>query len=148
MNNVLLVTRPNHDETTNYLSYWAKKIIVEAEKKNFRVLDLEGKKANPKDFSGRVNKINPEIVFLNGHGSPDVISGHDNIPLISVNDNESLLRNCITYALACSAAKKVGKSIVKAGSNSFIGYSEDFIFLHQVDKTTRPLEDKTAALFF
>jgi hypothetical protein len=51
MNNVLLATRPNHDEATNYLHYWAKKIIVEAEKKNFIVIDLGGKKANLKDFS-------------------------------------------------------------------------------------------------
>lgn len=40
MKKVLLVTRPNYDDATSYLFYYAKKIIDCAREKNTRVLDL------------------------------------------------------------------------------------------------------------
>lgn len=147
MSNTLLVTRPRHDETTNYLYYFAKEIIREAEKKNFKIIDLEGPKANAHDFSGRINKTNPNLIFLNGHGNYATITGHDNEPLLSLNHNESLLSDKITYALSCSSAKELGNSAVANGAKCFIGYDEDFVFLHEVDKVTKPLEDETASLF-
>jgi len=143
----ILVTRPRHDETTNYLYYWAKLVIEEAEKRNFKVLDLDEQKANLKDFSGRIKKVNPDLIFLNGHGSPTAIAGHNDEILVSVDKNESLLNDKITYALSCSSAKKLGQSSVKKGAKSFIGYKEDFIFMHEKDKSTRPTEDETAKLF-
>lgn len=143
----ILITRPRYDEPTNYLYYWAGLIIKEAQKKNYRVLDLDGQKANLKDFSGRIKKTQPELVVLNGHGSVDTIAGHDGQVLLSVDKNESLLSNKISYALACSSAKKLGKCLIEKGAKSFIGYEEDFIFLHEKDKLSRPINDKTAGLF-
>jgi hypothetical protein len=147
MSNTLLVTRPRHDETTNYLFYFAKEVIKKAEKKKFKIIDLEGPKANARDFSGRIKKTNPNVIFLNGHGNYAIVSGHNNEPLVCLNKNESLLSNKITYALSCSSAKELGKSAVTHGAKCFIGYDEDFVFLHEINKTTKPLEDKTAALF-
>ena len=57
MNKILLITRPQHDETTNYLYFWAESVIEEAKKRNFEVLDLKGRKANAKDFVGRMKKV-------------------------------------------------------------------------------------------
>lgn len=147
MNDVLLITRPRHDETTNYLYYWAEQVIKEAKKKNFNVIDLKEVKANSKDFSGRMKKIKPDLVFLNGHGSPDDVTGHNNEVLVSINKNEDLLKDKIVYALSCSSAKNLGKSSVAKGAKCFIGYEEDFVFLHEKDKTTMPDKDKTAELF-
>lgn len=147
MSNVLLVTRPRHDETTNYLFHFAKQVIEEAEKRSFYIIDLKGEKANFKDFSERIRKIEPNIVFLNGHGNYATVMGHDNEPLVCLDKNELLLSKKITYALACSSAKELGKSAVAKGAKSFIGYTEDFIFLHEKDKSTKPLEDNTACLF-
>jgi len=48
MSKSLLVTRPNHDETTNYLYYWSTLVIKEARKRNFSVYNLAGNKANKK----------------------------------------------------------------------------------------------------
>ena len=38
----LLITRPDHDCTTNYLSKWSKEIIKEGEDKGITVIDLDG----------------------------------------------------------------------------------------------------------
>lgn len=147
MNDTILITRPRHDETTNYLYYWAELVIREAEKRNFRIIDLKEERANLSDFSGRMKKVKPELVFFNGHGSPDVITGHNNEVLVDVNKNEIILKNKIVYALSCSSAKNLGKSSIATGAKSFIGYNEDFVFMHEKDYATRPIEDKTAGLF-
>jgi len=41
MNRILLITRPDHDVTTRYLSAWSKEIIELADKKNIQVMDLK-----------------------------------------------------------------------------------------------------------
>jgi len=148
MNKILLITRPQHDETTNYLYFWAESVIEEAKKRNFEVLDLKGRKANAKDFVGRMKKVKPSLLFLNGHGDYDSIAGHNNEILLSLDRNENLLKDKIIYALSCSSAKNLGKSAVKNGARSFIGYKEDFVFMSEENKSTRPAEDETAKLFF
>lgn len=60
---MLLVTRPNHDNPTNYLYYWSKQVIDEANKKKINVLDLAAKKSNRKDFLSYINKHNPKFYF-------------------------------------------------------------------------------------
>lgn len=147
MSKSLLITRPRYDEATNYLYYWAEKVIGEAQKKNLTVLDLCDEKANIKDFTGRVEKLNPDLMFLNGHGDPNRITGQNYEVLVEKDKNETLLSHKITYALSCSAAKNLGQSAVKKGAKAFIGYKEDFIFTYEKDKTTKPIEDKTAKLF-
>lgn len=147
MNKMMLVTRPRHDETTNYLYYWAKYVIAEAENHGVEVIDLEGKKANYKDFSGRIKKLKPDFLFLNGHGNPNVVTGHNNETLLEAGQNETLTNNKIVYALSCSSAQVLGQKLVDNGTKSFIGYEEDFIFMYDKEKITRPIDDKTAELF-
>jgi len=148
MSKTLLVTRPQHDETTNYLCFWAEPVIEEARKRNFKVLDLKGAKANAEDFSGRMKKIKPSLLFLNGHGNSDSITGHEDEELVSTNKNKGLLMDKIIYALSCSSAKNLGKFAVKNGTKSFVGYKEDFVFMSEENKSTRPIKDETAKLFF
>lgn len=147
MSDTLLVTRPRHDGTTIYLYYWASLVIREAIKKNCRVIDLDGPKAVKMEFTGRMQKVKPDLIFLNGHGSPTSIAGHNNEILLNANDNEEILSGTNVYALSCSSAEKLGRSSIKKGAKSYIGYIEDFIFLHEKDKISKPLGDKTAGLF-
>src|SRR4030042_2621502 len=144
MNNSFLITRSRHDEAMNYLFYWAGKVIEEAEKRNFNVIDLNGEKANVGDFTGRMKKIKPRLIFFNGHGDSGLVTGYDDKILVKVNQNEELLKNCIVYALSCRSAEKLGESCIKKGTTSYLGYNDDFILVFEKDKITRPLEDKTA----
>jgi len=147
-NRTFLVTRTRYDETMNYLFYWAGEVIKEAQKKDFDVIDIKEEKVNKKDFVGRVKKTQPGLIYLNGHGNADCISGHENQILLQVNNNEDLLHGKIIYALSCRSARIFGKSCINKGTRSYIGYDEDFMFLFEQDKITHPLEDQTAELFF
>lgn len=147
MSEKLLITRPEHDDTTYYLSTWSKKIIKTAESKGIKIFDLNRGRANRAEVVSMLSKQNPGLVIFNGHGDDDVISGHANEPLIQVGDNELLLKNRIAYALSCKSAKILGPKSIDAGARSYVGYDDDFIFFYDPNKVTHPLEDDTAALF-
>src|SRR3989338_250123 len=117
----LIITRPQHDITTRYLSSWAGDIIDFAKKKGIGVCDLVREKANRAEFEGRVKKIKPKVIFLNGHGCDDCVTGHDNNVLVSVDKNHNILNNKITYALSCNSGKKLGPKVVENGTATYIG---------------------------
>lgn len=141
----ILVTRPNHDLGTNYLFYWSGLVIKNPH--GFKVLDLSKKKANKENFVSYINKHKPILVFLNGHGTQDTITGHDNEILIESGKNERLLAKKIVYARSCDAAKNLGLQCVLRGTISFIGYEEKFVLAYSHSCVTRPLQDRVAELF-
>jgi len=147
MKHNLLITRPNFDLTTRYLFIWAEKIIGLAKEKCGKVFDLSGKRANRKEFESMMKKHEPNLVFLNGHGDSEVVAGQDNEELIHAGENEKILKSKIVYALSCCSGKILGPQSVKSGAEAYIGYDEDFIFLYEENKQTRPEQDKTAEMF-
>ena len=94
-----------------------------------------------------MRKKEPLLVFFNGHGSDDCVTGHENEALITVGKNEELLVSKIIYALSCRSGKKLGHESIKNGALSYIGYDDDFIFITDENKISNPLKDRTAALF-
>ncbi len=147
MTSRMLVTRPNSDRTTRYISAWAEEVIDCAEQKSCAVFDLSGKRASRKEFENIVRKQSPSFVFLNGHGSPYVVTGQNEESLVAANDNEGILKGTVTYALSCSSAKSLGPKAVEAGATAFIGYKEEFIFLFDEAQRTRPGQDELATHF-
>lgn len=147
MSKSLLITRPNHDPATNYLFYWSMPVIKLAFQKAFQVTDLSGIKANQVDFTNRVRKTNPSLLFFNGHGSETTIKGQDEKTLVSTRKDLSLLKNRIIFARSCSSAAKLGPKSLLKGAKAFIGYKEPFIFMTEAEMVTKPLADRTAALF-
>lgn len=147
MNRILLITRPRYDETTHYLFSWSQEVIELARKKGIQVLDLAKKRANKKEFTSIVSKKQPSFIFFNGHGKADAIYGHDNETLVRVGENENLLKSKVIYALACKSAKKLGAQSIKTGTISYLGYTDDFVFLYTLEKISKPLTDSLAALF-
>lgn len=144
---ILLVTRPNYDYTTRYISAWAQKIIDLAGSKGNIVLDLDKERACKKELESMVQKHSPSLIFLNGHGNDDLITGQNGDVLIQAGENEQVLEGTITYALSCRSAKVLGKQSIVSGARAYIGYEEDFTFMYTSEKRTRPDEDKTAAIF-
>lgn len=147
MNRAILITRPNHDLITTYLFKWSEHIIKLAKSKNIPVLDLSGSKANEKNFTSYIIKNNPVLVFLNGHGNKDIITGYDNKPLLSANTNEDLVTEKIVYARSCDAAVNLGELCVKKGTLAFIGYKKKYSIGYSHSSITRPLQDEVAKLF-
>lgn len=143
----IVVTQPNHDYTTRYISAWAEELCRIAVSKGHHAVKLKGNRATRKELESVVNKVNPRLLFLNGHGSDDSVRGQDNEVLVQLGVNESILKSALVYALSCRSASILGKKSVESGTISYLGYTEDFIFMYDVSKRTRPLEDKTAGLF-
>lgn len=143
----MLITRPNHDLTTNYLYYWSSKIIEQANKSKEKVIDLKAKRANKKDFTDIIQKTKPLLIVLNGHGDESSVTGYNNEVLVRVGENENIFKGALVYARSCRCAKKLGPASIKKGAKAFIGYTDDFVFLIDENFVTQPLNDKTAALF-
>ena len=142
-----LVTRPEYDYTTRYISTWAQKVIKHARGKGHFVLDLEGNRARKKEIESVIKKKNPSLIFLNGHGNDSIVTGQDGEILIEAGKNEAMLKGAIVYALSCRSAKVLGVASVQQGTRAYIGYEEDFIFMYNSEMRTRPAEDNTALLF-
>lgn len=142
-----LATRPEHDDTTYYLSKWCERTLSMAEDRGFKAVDLHRDKATRKEFENRINKLSPELIVLNGHGDKGKVTGHKNEPLVVEGENEGLLRDKIVYAISCSSAKSLGIKSVQNGALSYTGYSDDFIFVYEPVSSTKPLSDETAKIF-
>lgn len=146
MRNSLLITRPENDFTTRYLSKWSEKIIKEAKDKGINVIDLWRGKANRNRVISTLEKRDPRLVFLNGHGSDKFVTGHDNKIILQEGDKKAVSSKII-FARSCKSAKTLGQNAIAEGATTYLGYDEDFWFKYDVTKTRRPLEDETAALF-
>lgn len=146
MGNSLLITRPEYDPPTYYLSKWSEAIINEAQKKGTKVIDLLRNKANRKRVIGTLQKVNPRLVVLNGHGSEDSVAGHQDEIILKRGD-KGAVRSKIIFARSCGAAKILGCDAIAQGADAFIGYEEDFWLKCNTAQISRPLKDKTAALF-
>lgn len=141
----LLITRPRYEATTFYLFAWGKKIIEIALSKNLKVVDLKENRANRKELTSIIKKTRPELIVLNGHGNANLITGQNGEVLIKVGENEKLLAGKIIYALSCKTAQLLGIKSVAIGTKCYIGYKEDFLFVHK--NLTKPLNDPWAGLF-
>ncbi len=146
MNNNLLITRPENDDATYYLSKWTEKLIKEVGGKGLKIIDLWRKKANRERFIGTVKKSNPKLLFLNGHGNEDNVGGHEQEPILTPED-KSVVDNKIIYARSCRSGKILGNILTNQNGATYLGYKEDFWLGYRPEKISKPLEDDRAALF-
>lgn len=144
----LLVTRPEHDDTTKYLSCYAKLVIKYADDNDIAVKDFEAGTVTRKEVTKFIEKQHPRLLFLNGHGDEDSIEGEKGERIFKKDTNDTLLKDKITYARACYAAISLGKKCVEFGENTcFIGYNIPFSFWIDESWSANPLKDKTASLY-
>ena len=141
----ILITRPEHDLTTRYLSKWSVEIVDEAKAKHNDVVDLQGDKATRVRFISTLEKRNPRFVFLNGHGDEHTVCGHDDDILL--NEEDVAVQGKIVYARACKSAKELGPKVIANGADAFVGYDEDFVFVRDPERESRPTTDSVAEMF-
>lgn len=147
-NQAILITQPDFDRTTRYISAWSGEVAEFSLKRGNKTITVKGKRANRSEFESIISKIEPKLIMLNGHGNDNEVYGQGNEVLLDLKSGEEIIKGKIFYALSCSAAKTLGTDCVKKGTIAFIGYSGDYIFLHSHLKVSRPREDKRAKLFF
>jgi len=144
---MFLFTRPDYDPVTKYLSAWAKILIDEARAKAIEIIDLVGAKANRKELEGRLKKKRPSLVMLNGHGNDDCVTGQDDEPLVEVGENAQVLSGCITYAVSCNSATRLGREVGAYPDTAYVGYEKKFSFMHTHGFFKRPEDDPAARPF-
>jgi len=144
----LLITCPEYDDGTSYLTYFSKAIVEEAINKSLKIKKIKDENLNMKDFSEIMEKLDYKLVVFNGHGLPDSIYGHKGNIIVKVGENDKQLKERIVYARACNAGLLLGSECMKeTKSGSFIGYVLPFVFFMDEKWTTNPHNDKVAWLF-
>lgn len=148
MNKGIVITLPNYDYVTNYLSVFSGKILTEANNHNLKVKKLEADQAVREQFEKVMNKLDYQMIIFNGHGSETTITGHKGKVLVQNGINEKLLHERIVYARACNAGQVLGNECVKdSKSGCFIGYSLPFMFFIDQRWQLSPHKDNIAPLF-
>ncbi len=143
----ILMTAPRHDITTEYLSAFSISIEHSCNEKGIICKTLKGESANKEEFEKTLEKLNCDMVVLNGHGSEEAIAGHKNEILVKVGKNENILKEKIVYARSCEAASILGEKVVEKSGGCFIGYNLPFEFYYDENWITNPIKDNTARLF-
>ena len=141
MSKSMLITLPNFDETTSYVSAWSEEIINIAKRNGTDVIPIRGNGVTKSHVTGDIGSKNPSFIAFNGHGSETVIAGQNNEHLITLGDNDRLLDSRIVHALACSSASELGK---KCKAKAFIGYDGIFWLYMDGNSVSRPLSDTKA----
>lgn len=144
---MFLITCPTHDTITHYLSNWSREIINFAKNKNRKVIVLNGSRVNRSNVEKILSKIPIKLIMFNGHGDHNLIAGHKDRVIIKSPGNEKHLKSKIIYSRSCKSAKRLGMDSVISGATAFIGYDDDFVFLANPQKTSKPLQDKIASKF-
>ncbi len=147
MTKYLLITRPNHDDTTFYLFEWAKRTITFAKQHDFTVFDLDGKKANRKTFDSYNAKNKVNLIIFNGHGDAVSVTGYNNETIVEVGVNEVALDGKIVYSISCGSAMELGPAALSNGAIAYLGYEDDFVFFIDNNRAATPLQDSLAAVF-
>ncbi len=144
----LLITCPEHDDATAYLTYFSKPILEVAANKSLKTKKIKDKELNMKSFSQIIKKLDYRLAVLNGHGSPDSIFGYKKNLIVKFGKNDKILKERIVYARSCNAGLILGSGCMNGTKNGcFIGYKLPFIFYMDERWTTKPNNDKVAGLF-
>jgi len=138
----LTLVRPKHDDVTSYLFEWCNEILKIANRKNFKISDLNGEKANKERLAAEL-KNNPDFVVFNCHGDENRIYGHDDAPLFDIAEHKSRLN--FVYARSCCVGSAFKKHQNKV--KSFVGYSLPFFIVMSNHFVSTPLKDPLAKPF-
>ncbi|MFH1225205.1 MAG: hypothetical protein V1676_05375 [Candidatus Diapherotrites archaeon] len=139
-----LITRPEDDDTTLYLSEYSKPIIELAEDRGIDVFDCFHERASKQRVTSLITEKNPKLIMFNGHGSPEIISGYKFEPIIRLEENADLIKDTIVYARACHTAKELGKWCGENGNGVYLGYDDKFRFWTSSSYSHTPQNDPYA----
>ena len=142
-----LITRPKHDVNTSYLYDFSKNIVETIKATpDIKITVLEGFEANRNETEKALTKLNPGLVFLNGHGNKKSVMGHRD-EIILDEKNVILTKDKIVYALSCDSLEELGPIAIKKGTRAYIGYRASFMIIYDPTRSGSPHKDKNALPF-
>ena len=137
---------PSHDDVTAYLWHYCKELVEESEQRGFDTLFKDKKNACFKIVIPIIQHKHPSFIMFNGHGSPDLICGHNDEILIKYGQNHELLNRKLVYSLSCSSASVLG-SLIGNDQTTFIGYTQEFAVGMDTNSQASIRRDNRAKLF-
>lgn len=147
----VLFTNPSHDEATKVLSAWIDSVaeyINTSGSISHNAVGLSSDEVTKTNFITKCGECSPRLVMINGHGNAATLCGHNDQPIIEEGDGDHPhLSQVIVHALACAAGKSLGIKLVGSGTETFIGYNEDFHFYHDLKPGDDPTKDPLTSLF-
>jgi len=151
--NLLCITPDYNDGTgATYIgAAWLRFLIdEEAKKVNLPFLDLYKEQATKTNFETEMQRQDPLLVHLFGHGNYNLITCQNGQILLTGCTNDQILAERVVYVLSCKCGRDLGLSAVRKGAFSFLGYKENFTFdtLNVPYPPGDPLTDKVAEAFF
>lgn len=138
----ILITRPIHDISTSYLHFISGELIKEINAVGECVIiDLEENQVIKKEFEKVLDKSDPRLVILNGHGSYDSVFGQKEVILDKTNIEK--LKSKIVYAVVCDSCKELGEFSINQGKvEAYIGYEANYMIVIDPERSTTPMKDK------
>lgn len=124
----ILVHSP-YDSATIFASDCASEISALLRSRSLQLIELFGADANKKKLQEYLQSNLSQVhCFLDyGHGNETALFGHNDEVLVEMR-SAVLLRKKICCVFACSAARQLGKEIIRKGGISFLGFDGDFMF--------------------
>ncbi len=144
----ILITNPDYDTATHYLSTYNKEILEFCKIKGEKIFFLKRPSLTKVQVESIIKSQNPKLILLNGHGNSTKIFG-DKIdsteePIIIEEENHHILNKRITYARSCWSAMSLGRKIL---DGCFVGYNLPFSFWTDETHVADPWKDKIARNF-
>jgi len=149
MASVILITNPSHDIATKYLDAWITSIIfsIGHNHNNVEICELKGTNATREELGKIIKDKNPGMVLFHGHGSHDSIEGYRCV-LINCQMNLDMLKERTVHSLSCDSGKTLGPKLISAGSDAFVGYKEEFKFIHLNKSNEKERLSDPVAIYF
>jgi len=148
MNKGVLITLPQSDDVTEYLTVFSWPIIKECDERGIKCHKINNKEVIKSNVEQRIKSYNYKMNVFNGHGEIDRITGYKNQVIID-KTNWDILNNRINYARSCWSASVLGNSCMKENKEGcFIGYDIPFMFLIDTTWSNSPAKDNIAKVYF
>jgi hypothetical protein len=129
-------TVPGYEEVTFFIRTYMLPILREAVLHGTDVYKLDLTECTRENASLGENS---DLLFLMGHGSPDVLTGTSLSEVVLDQENISLTQGKVVYALSCLTAERLGQQAVDAGAKAYIGFTKEYTLYMDVNRA--PLQD-------
>ena len=135
----ILIGRCECDEMVAFPFFWAEDLIPYARERKFDIVDLKRKRFCKEQVKKHIEDKNPTLIFLNGHGDENSVRGYNQEPVITLYENDYLLKGKTAHILSCDNGKFLAQSCIDKGCKGFLGY--DGLFHIETDYNPKKQED-------
>lgn len=142
----VLVFDSPFDTPTRYLATAMNKIAAGAQRMGAEAMQIRGPPANFFTLVDALQSFQPELVFIGGHGSSNLIMTSALEPLLVACENDEVMAGVQSYFISCLSGIALVPSVVRKGGVASAGFTEEFAwvisppFIPESDPTWQPFE--------